>query len=229
MKIRAVRGRLPDGAVVGFGIVNSETQNRAVGRPVDIGGGAASRKQKMRLTAVGAGDVNLVPFAKSDLFAIGRPSAGVAFEDSEAARRTANHGDAPKRAVERSSAGGIHEERGAVWRDIEDIGKACVFERVRNGKGVAARDGSLGESGLSLDEVEAGAIRDHVRFWTIGVGELDGSQYAWRRDRPQRHVAQNDRESDESANDQGPSLPSRGRMVFAHVLGRVRYGDAGSG
>src|SRR5579863_9266078 len=164
MKIRAIGGSLPEGAVVGFGIADSETQNRAVGRPADIGGSAASREEKMRLTTVGAGNINLVPFAKSDLLAIGRPSAGVAFEATEATRRTAKNGNAPKRAVERSSAGGIHQERGGVRGDIEDIGKTCVFERVRNRKGVAARDGSLGESGLSLDEVETGAVRDDVRF-----------------------------------------------------------------
>src|SRR5580704_6215261 len=117
MKIRAVRGRLPDGAVVGLGIVDRETQNRAVGRPADIGGGAASRKEKTGWTTVGACNVNLVPFAKSDLLAIGRPSAGVAFEAAEAAMRTAKNGDTPKRTVERSSAGGIHQERGGVRGD----------------------------------------------------------------------------------------------------------------
>src|SRR5208282_5323965 len=102
----------------------------------------------------------------------------MAIEATQSARRAANNRHAPEGAVERGAARRIHQERRTIRRNIENVGKARVFERVGNGKGVAPGDGSLRKSRLSLDEVEAGAVGDDTGFWLVGVGELNCSQHA---------------------------------------------------
>ena len=80
-KIAAVRGSLPDGTVVGLGIVHRKTQNRAVGRPADIAGGSSRQQEPVQFAAIAVCHEYLVPFAVSDPLSVRRPRTGVALED----------------------------------------------------------------------------------------------------------------------------------------------------
>ena len=128
MKVGAVGRSLPDRAVVGFPIVHRETQNRTIRRPADIAGGASGLKEQPRIASIAIGKEDRIRFAISDALSVRRPDSGVAFQIAQSTRRAAEHGDAPKRAVERSAQRGIHQQRGTVARNVEEIREASVLK-----------------------------------------------------------------------------------------------------
>src|ERR1700676_368200 len=223
VKIAAVRGGLPDRAVIGLGIVHRKTQNRSVGRPADIASCSTRCQELVWIAAVALRQENLVAFAVRDPLPLRRPRPSVALKVSQSSRRTAHDRHAPQRAVERSPSRCIHQKRGTVWRNIENVGKAGVLQRIWYWKCLAASHGSLGKRRLPLDEVEPRTVRDHSRFRPICARELHSSQYPWRSHWPQRHVSKNHREGDERAARQYPGLPSRGWMPFTNHFKRSRY------
>src|ERR1700744_3051049 len=95
------------------------------------------------VAAVALSDENVVAFAKRDLLSIHRPCSRVGFKSSQAARRTTKYGNVPEGAIERSAARGVHQEIGAIRRNIENVGKAGVLERIGHGKRIATGHGSL--------------------------------------------------------------------------------------
>ena len=143
MKIAAVRGNLPDGTVIGLGIVQCKAQNRSIGRPTDIVSSSSRKQEPARFATIAVRQEYLVPFTVGDPLSVRRPRTGVALKAAQSTGRTAKHRDAPKRAVERRPSGSIHQKRRTVWRDIENVGKARVLQGGRNGKCLAAIYGGL--------------------------------------------------------------------------------------
>src|SRR5208282_4321606 len=199
MKIAAIRGSLPDRAVIGLGIVYREAQNRSVRRPANIARGPTRIQELMWFASIAPRNEYFVAFAINDLLAVRRPRSRVAFKIPQAPRRTAKHRHTPKRAVERSASGRIHQKCGTIRRNIEHISEAGVFQGIGHRKCLAARHRSLGKARLPLDEVKPRTVSHDVRFRPVRVRELDSSQHPWRRHTLCRNVAKNYREGDERA------------------------------
>src|SRR5208337_679574 len=161
-KMAAVRGNLPDGTVVGLGIVQCKTQNRPVGRPAEIARGSSRQQEPARFTAITRRQQYLVSFAVGHPLPVRRPRTGVTLKAAQSTGRTAKHRDAPKRAVERRPSGCIHQKRRTVGRDIENVGKASVLQGGGYGKRFAAIHGGLGKARLALDEVKPRTVRDYA-------------------------------------------------------------------
>src|SRR5208282_1092478 len=121
MKIAAIRGSLPDRAVIGLGIVYREAQNRSVRRPANIARGPTRIQELMWFASIAPRNEYFVAFAINDLLPVRRPRSRVAFKIPQAPRRTAKHRHTPKRAVERSASGRIHQKCGTIRRNIEHI------------------------------------------------------------------------------------------------------------
>src|SRR5208337_561334 len=145
-KMAAVRGNLPDGTVVGLGIVQCKTQNRPVGRPAKTARGSSRQQEPAWLAAITRRQQYLVSFAVGHPLPVRRPRTGVTLKAAQSTGRTAKHRDAPKRAVERRPSGRIHQKHGTVWRNIENAREACVLQRGRYGKRLAAIHGGLGKA-----------------------------------------------------------------------------------
>src|SRR5580698_9286351 len=73
LKIEAVRGGLPDRAVVRFGIIQCKTKNRTIRRPTNIIGSSTQQQKPPRLASIAIRHKYLVPFAINDPLSIRRP------------------------------------------------------------------------------------------------------------------------------------------------------------
>src|ERR1700746_833188 len=162
MKISAVRGSLPDGAIISLRIAQGETQSRAIGRPADVIRCSRSGQQPVRIAGVAVGQKYIVPLAVGDALTVGRPRSGMTLEVAQPTVCSTKNRHAPKRAVERCPKGGVHEEHRQVWRNIENVGKAGVFQCGGDGESLATGHRGLRKARLAFDEIETRAVGNDV-------------------------------------------------------------------